>query len=124
MLDEVKLFEEGCKAYYDNIPRYKNPYTASSSSLWFLGWDEASNRQDLFSENQSLKLENAELHESLKSLSLNLVDIIFVLNGIVNEVEKASFFSFSREKMKNHIKNIQELLQEAIKNFINDSSKH
>jgi len=60
---QTKVVDEGHKAYYDDVPRYKNPYDGDRASftLWFTGWDKASEEHNLFTENQTLKAENKEL---------------------------------------------------------------
>jgi len=65
---QTKIVEEGSKSYYDDIPRYKNPYEYSEEigdsndcfELWNEGWDKASENHTIFTENQQLKAEQSE----------------------------------------------------------------
>ena len=60
-------FNNGSKAYYDEVPRYKNPYEVSSHfddsnhAAWEKGWDKACEEHTIFTENQTLKAEKQEL---------------------------------------------------------------
>jgi len=57
-------FDNGSKAYYDEVPRYKNPYSGESHNglghesnyvAWEKGWKSSSAEHNLFTENQELK---------------------------------------------------------------------
>ncbi len=73
--------DEGSKAYYEEVPRYKNPHELNSEfmSLWYKGWDQSKSDHDLFTENQTLKAKIEVLKKSesmgLESLKIS-VDII------------------------------------------------
>ena len=63
-------YENGGKAYYDEVPRYKNPYSGSNHyddsnhAAWEKGWKRASQEHNLFTENQTLKAEKEALEIS------------------------------------------------------------
>lgn len=76
---QTKIVDEGNKAYYDEVPRYKCPYGLNSEcmSLWFKGWDQAQSDHNLFTENQTLKAKNEELereHAGCMEENMFLVD--------------------------------------------------
>jgi hypothetical protein len=60
------MIQEGSAAYYEEVPRYKCPYTEDAVvEWWHYGWDQAQKEHELFTENQSLKAENASLKEQI-----------------------------------------------------------
>lgn len=76
-------YENGGKAYYDEVPRYKNPYSGnnhyddSNHAAWEKGWKRASQEHNLFTENQLLKAKNEELereHAECMEENMFLVD--------------------------------------------------
>jgi len=62
-------FNNGSKAYYDEVPRYKNPYAGEGTddidnhAAWEKGWKQSSSEHNLFTENQRLKAVNEEFKE-------------------------------------------------------------
>lgn len=64
---EAKALVDGEKAFYDGVPRYKNPYVREDEreeeSAWWRGWDSASEEHRIFAENKELKetIENQKI---------------------------------------------------------------
>lgn len=119
-------FDAGHKAYYDEVPSYKNPYADSphfddsNFKAWERGWFAASNEHRTFTENQDLKNELEEWKTTamaLESSNRNLLSITIAdnnmiiayrdfvnkrddqLNALLEQVRKMNKFTFSREKM-------------------------
>jgi hypothetical protein len=108
-------FNAGHKAYYEKVPRYKNPYEDSphfddsNYVAWDEGWLSAESEHRLFTENQELK-EKISSQEQEESLLQNKLDsIVDILGDMDLELDKR-VFSFSREKMKIHVQNIRQKL--------------
>jgi hypothetical protein len=128
LIDE---FDKGHKAYYDEVPRYKNPwsekghYDDSEFNAWERGWDTANEHHELFTENQRLQIECNVLDSEkekyqeaigmqetlLKITKDKMIDLGFKLDtisdlahslvGYINETNK---LLFSREKMISKLK--------------------
>jgi hypothetical protein len=102
----VHLIKEGGRAYYDDTPRYKNPYSGVSGEFWFEGWDQANSVHDLFTQNQALEAQNKELCEDNKALtnqneelSRTRANLIMFLGELKLYTEQRRWFQFSREKI-------------------------
>jgi len=133
-------FNAGHKAYYDEVPRYKNPYSESGHYddsnyvSWEKGWDVACNEHRMFAENQRLKTENEQLGteraEALEECIFlgndiyNLQQILdkkereresalLDLNDLLVYVRGLGKLSFSREKMENRVREIVRNIQEG-----------
>jgi hypothetical protein len=73
-------FNNGSKAYYDEVPRYKNPYSGEGDessnyayAAWEKGWKQSSSEHNLFTENQSLKAEKKKFGiERAESMEENM----------------------------------------------------
>lgn len=132
-------FNNGHKAYYEEVPRYKNPWSGchfddSNASYWDKGWEVAKEEHRLFTENQGLKEEKADLdrlttlldkkietmcnevNSLLRIVSVDSQTIInyrnFInkrddqLDALIDSVGKLNKFTFSREKMVIKLKTI------------------
>lgn len=68
-MNTLSIFKLGSKAYYEEVPHYKNPYVDipldgvdnSAHSIWLEGWHSAEKEHNLFTENQELKGHISEL---------------------------------------------------------------
>ncbi|MCK4500320.1 hypothetical protein KAU11_07470 [Candidatus Babeliales bacterium] len=126
---QTKLVEEGHKAYYDDVPRYKNPYDGENTTgLWLEGWDRAEQEHRLFTENQelkshistlslantdeiiALKTERAEALEEAMFLVQDIHDMrerfCKDVNSLLEYVRGLGTFSFPREKIIDRIHQI------------------
>jgi hypothetical protein len=107
------IFDLGKEAYYNKIPRYKNPYPGEPGELWFSGWDMACKEHELFTENQSLKLENEELKKDKIELenkkSTNNSDIDTILNTLLKHLD-TGVFTFSRSNIRTGLNQIKAIL--------------
>jgi len=117
-------FNSGHKAYYDEVPRYKNPYDDaphfddSNYYAWEKGWDAANKEHDLFTEAQSLKTQNKELCDDNKSLTSQNKELSRIRANVAMSlvelkiyVEGRVWFKFSREKVIEYIDNSYQLLK-------------
>jgi len=115
------IIKAGHKAYYDDLPRYKNPYKERESvpyELWNSGWDQAKTEHDLFTENQRLKAEKESLeleiselkgdidfaHEQVERFKNDIDKIDELAHSLVGYINETNKFRFSREKMINILK--------------------
>lgn len=89
------MIQEGSAAYYEEVPRYKCPYTEDAVvEWWHYGWDQAQKEHELFTENQSLKAENASLKEQLEVQKMELqCDIDFANECVERYKEDKKIFS-------------------------------
>lgn len=117
-------FNAGHKAYYDGVPRYKNPYDDaphfddSNYSAWEKGWDQASIEHDAFTkiqqleaQNKELCVDNEELKKQNKELSRIRANVGMSLVELKIYVEGRSWFRFSREKVMEYIENMYSQLK-------------
>jgi len=107
------IFDLGKKSYYDGIPRYKRPYEGSMGEIWVDGWDSANKEHELFTENQSLKLQNEELVKEKTELeakySQQSSDIDSILDTLLKHLDKG-ILVFSRGNIKTGIFQIKDIL--------------
>lgn len=90
-------FERGHKDYYDEVPRYKNPWSGGhlndgNAAYWDKGWEVAKEEHHLFTENQELKTHISELSLanideilSLKEEKSTFEETINRLGGIISK---------------------------------------
>ena len=111
----IDIFNDGHKAYYDEVPRYKNPCLGFNSeyTFWEMGWDKASGEHSSFTENQQLKTDNQRLKERLQLESKLLQDISCVANKAFSYLDESNVFSFRREKIKSYLEKLRILLKKS-----------
>lgn len=120
----IEIVNQGHESYYNEEPRYKNPYEdnpglCDNAILWFFGWDQANQEHDLFTKNKSLEAENKELfieNEGLKKANKELsrlcANVSMSLSELKIYVEGRNWFQFSREKVIEHIEDIDEMIKD------------
>jgi len=83
------ILNEGEVAFYNGTLRYKNPYSDPESiEWWFLGYDAAEEKHNLFVDNKRLLLENEELSKKNKSLNCHIVELSSEQSTELNDLEK------------------------------------
>jgi hypothetical protein len=68
------IVQDGEKAFYDEVVRYKNPHDDEiPRGWWYLGWDSAEEKHNLFSTNKRLILENEILEDKVEALEKDVL---------------------------------------------------
>ena len=111
----IEIINQGHESYYNEVPRYKNPYEDSpgmcdNSILWFSGWDQANSVHDLFTRNQLLDAENKKLTEDKALLSSSRTSAVMELAELKHYVKNRSWFQFSREKVIDYLENVDKYI--------------
>jgi uncharacterized coiled-coil DUF342 family protein len=114
MSDSIQdSYQDGHESYYDDILRYKNPYSGLESESWFRGWDEAEEYHRLFTDNQTfrdqikeLKEEIKELEDSVSGFKKSMIQINTNILSSIDHIRKSKFLYFHREKLVSKLKNI------------------
>lgn len=103
------LIKEGGKAYYDDIPRYKNPYSSVSGEFWFEGWDQAHSVHELFTKNQFLEEENKHLKLENKRLLGDKINSFSIVSDLLVCIKKSNFLNFPRKKVISQLQKLYTL---------------
>lgn len=107
-------FKNGHKAYYEEVPRYKNPLFNSTPEhiAWLDGWDQAKTEHDMFTDNQLLKEEKEALDAEVIQLKQDnghmRTYIMAISKGLTNLLAGTCLHNVFtlREKTKTHIKEL------------------
>ncbi len=129
-VEHSSITQKGRDAYYDKLPRYKNPYVGKGSAekWWYEGWNDACQNHTLFVENMGLKERKRELQDKISSLEATvnklvssitrdsqlicsyekmLSDVSSLLDEAFFYVDGKGVFSFRREKMKSYLEKLR-----------------
>jgi len=126
------IIKEGHGAFYDDTPRYKNPYEGDESELWFSGWDSGEQEHRLFTENQEMKEKISSLEGELKeknsflqrnrvdidTILTNCIDIDIILANCMYYLDNTGVIRFRREKMKSYLGEISGLIEKSKKTVL------
>lgn len=124
MNTEASILLEGSKAYYDNIPRWKNPYEGEIGEVWIKGWDFSQEEHKLFTESKNLdnqiqeqKKLNAELETKIKLLKEELarVEKSLSFNKEIIQKIKLSMLSYQRDMDSLGVFNFRKKVKEWVK---------
>jgi len=100
------IMQDGREAFYDEVLRYKNPYSDESAKFWFQGWDAACEEHRLFTSNQEFTIQVEQLQGDIDRLEQSIIGKKAEIGYLLSSIEEGNFITFSREKIKEALKDI------------------
>lgn len=134
--EHLSITQQGRDAYYDKVPRYKNPYVGEGDAQkwWYEGWNDACQSHTLFVENMGLKERKVELQDEISSLETTvnklvssttrdsqlicsyekmISDVSSLLDDAFFYIDESGVLSFRREKMKSYLEKLRERVKKT-----------